>query len=399
MEILNNTPFPVTTLCYQGPVGKNSLTVIIKGTFEIRPGERAAVASEQIPVTYGDEFHDNLPGGSVKFESDIVPFKPRADIVLVGKAHAPNGRPVQGLDIMLWVGQIKKIIRVFGDRHWICPSKMMPERPSKPIPFTTMDLVYERAFGGIDMAGGGWCKENLIGVGFFAKKSKKILDGAPLPNLEDPRNLIKSWKDHPKPAGFGFYGKAWMPRAGYMGTYDEKWREEGSPEPPKDFRFDYFNGAHPDLQLEGYLKGDEEVELLNFVPEGKIRFWLPGISLTCEVAKSLEQIAESTSKSDDDEGEDFEGPDVDYEFEEEDEEWFEDVDMDDEFEDEGLEDFLDADEEMEEAKETPTTTEHIDLNLDTLCLIPDEKRFYLVWRGLYPINDLSANEISTIEIM
>lgn len=387
MEILNDTPFEVEALPSKGPEGKTFLTIIIKGTFDIRPGEPAAVASEQIPVAFGDEFYDEKNGGSVKFESDVAPFKPRADIVLVGRAHVPGGGTAMALDVSLRVGQVRKTIRVFGDRHWVCSSRLLPEHPSKPQPFTSMELVYERAFGGIDNESGGFCQENLVGRGFFGKKSKKTLDGAPLPNLEDPKRLIKSWKDHPKPVGFGFYGRAWMPRADYLGTYDDKWRKERSPEPPEDFRFDYHNAAHPDLQVEGYMKGDEEVGLVNITPEGKIRFQLPGIQVNCTVTKSFELIAGAPPTSAEEEEEDFEGPDMDEEFEEGLDE--EDV--------EGLED-LDMDEEYEEAEEPPTVTEKVALNLDTLCLIPDEKRLYLVWRGLCPINDLTALEVKTVEV-
>ena len=345
MEILNQTPFEIATLPSRGPEGKTVLTVIVKGTFDMRPDEQAEAAPEQIPVAFGDEFHDEKNGGSVKFESDVAPFKPRADIVLVGRAYAPGERPLQILDVSLRVGWMKKIIRVFGDRCWQCPL-LLPIYPSDPRFFTVMDIVYERAFGGMDTEGGGYCRENLSGRGFFAKKPKKTLENALLPNIEDPTNLIKSWKDYPKPVGFGFYGKAWMPRADYLGTYDDKWRKERSPELPEDFRFDYHNGAHPDLQIKGYLKGDEEIELVNLTTDGTISFRLPGIQVNCTVTRSFECLSVNESESSD----------------------------------------------------TSPVSEKMKLNIDTLCLIPDEKRFYLVWRGLCPVYDLNVLEVKRIKI-
>jgi hypothetical protein len=263
------------------------------------------------------------------------------------------------LDVSLRVGQIKKSIRVFGDRRWKFSGPLMSEHPTKPEPFTAMEITYEKAFGGIDKEGGGFCAENLVGRGFFAKKSKKVIDGALLPNIEDPRKLIKSWKDHPKPVGFGFYGRAWKPRAEYLGTYDDKWRKERSPDPPEDFKFDYHNAAHPDLQVRSYLKGDEEVELINLTSDGNIRFKLPGVGATCTVIKtSLEE-------------------------EEIDEEISEELNMGEEF---------------EHTDEASIDTEEVPLYLDTLCLIPDEGRLFLVWRGLCPIKDLTALEVKTIEV-
>lgn len=372
MEILNDTPFEVEAVPLKGPEGKMVLTIVVKGTFDIRPGEPPEVASEQIPVAYGDEFYDEIATGSVKFESDIAPFKPRADIVLIGKAYAPGQRAVRALDVILRVGELKKTIRVIGDRHWICSSRLLPAHPSKSQPFKSMDLVYERAFGGIDEEGGGCCNENQVGCGFFAKKSKKTLDGASLPNLEDPANLIKSWKDHPKPVGFGFRSKVWMPRTAFLGTYDDKWREERCPDLPEDFRLDFYNAAHPDLQVQGYLKGDEEVELVNLTPYGTVRFCLPRIRPSCVVTKSFELIAAaSTTLAEED---------------------VKDMDMG--------EDFQEADEQegFTTADVPPSDREDVALNLDTLCLIPDEKRFYLVWRGLCSIKNPIALEVKTIEV-
>ena len=342
MQLFNNTPFHAETLPFKGPKNKTILTVIVKGTYEFAPGKPLTVASEQISVAFGDEFHNNEDGGSLRFESDMAPFKPRADIALVGRAYAPKGKAVQILDVLLRVGHIKKILRVIGNRRWVYSSSLLPEYPSKPRLFSTMDIVYERAFGGIDRETGIFCKENLIGRGFFAKKSKKILDGAPLPNIEDPGRLIKSWKDHPKPVGFGFCSRTWIPRAACIGTYDEKWRKEHSPDPPEDFRFDYYNAAHPDLQVEGYLRGDEEVELVNLTPDGTVRFQLPGNIMDCIVTKSPRIEDELSSQS--------------------------------------------------------PVTEKVNLNLDTLCLIPDEKRLYLVWRGICPVNDLTAAEVESITV-
>lgn len=352
MEIQNDTPYIIEALPQTGPGEKPVLTIIVKGTFDIRPEESATEASEQIPVVFGDELYDPENGGSVKFESDAAPFKPKADIALVGRAHARGGDPVTVLNVSLRVGTLKKSLRVFGDRHWRCLSRLLPVSATKPEPFTEMELVYERAFGGIDTKGGGFCEQNLVGCGFITKKLKKILNGAPLPNIEDPESLIKSWKDRPPPAGFGFYGRAWSPRNRYLGIYDETWRKERSPRPPLDFSFDYYNASHPDLQVQGYLQGNEDVELVNLTPDGYLRFWLPGIKLNCNVTKTYELLTEPVRN----------------------------------------------DENQNAESKVEEFTEPIDLNLDTLCLIPDEKRFYLVWRGLCPVRDLTGIEVKTIEV-
>ncbi|MGC4095115.1 MAG: DUF2169 domain-containing protein [Polyangiaceae bacterium] len=98
----------------------------------------------------------------------------------------------------------------------------------------------------------------------------------PLPNLEDPRDLIRAWDSRPRPAGCAFYPRNSEPRVRYAGTYDEKWKAERAPALPEDFRFDFYNAADPELQVQGYLQGNEAGALENVTPGGgRIEFMLP----------------------------------------------------------------------------------------------------------------------------
>lgn len=339
MKIGNKTPFEAEAIPFLDADGKAHLTVIVKGTFTIVPEGLAVVDEGQIPILFGDEPADPEKGDSPKFEADTAPFKPRADILLVGKAHAPGREPVRWLDAGLRVGKLQKVVRVFGDRTWISGGgKLSAPAFTEPEPFTEMPLVYGKAFGGIDTESGGFCAENPVGCGFYTRKSPKNIGGAPLPNIEDASRPIRSWTDHPAPAGFGPISKGWAPRVAYLGTYDEAWEREWSPFPPRDFRYDFYNAAPPGLQVEGYLRGDEEILLLNLEKSGKVRFRLPGIAPLVTIEKT--------------------------------ERW-----------------------------SGPSWSEPAPLRLDTLCLLPDEGRLFLVWRGRCPLADLSALEVETVRIV
>jgi hypothetical protein len=355
MEIVNETPFFITPMFWEDIQGQAKLTVIVKATFAIKTGE-PITAQEQLPIFTTDENYGEDPLASVRFESDMVPFKPLADVVLVGRAHAPGGRPITKLDVTMRVGRLQKTIRVFGDRKWWFPSKLtLIPAISHPEPFVTMDLTCERAFGGIDEAAANYCKENLNGKGFIGKKSKKSINGKPLPNLENPNNLIWSWKSHPKPVGFGFFGRGGMPRLQYAGTYDEKYEKERAPALPLDFSYAIFNGAHPDLQVRGYLRGDEAVELKNLSREPVMRFQLPGIHPHIMISKWAvppdEWIEQKTG----------EGGEVTLE-------------------------------------QVPTTEEAIKAVLDTLVIVPDEGIFYEVFRGVCPLTNIDTLEVAQIKI-
>jgi hypothetical protein len=251
---------------------------------------------------------------------------------------------------------VEKTLRVFGDRKWWFPTKLaFVPVISPPQFFLTMDLVYERAFGGIDQAAARYCKENLIGKGFIGKKSKKAIHNKALPNLEDPSYLIRWWRSRPKPVGFGFYGRGWMPRVGYAGTYDDQYRKERAPAPPLDFSYAFYNGAHPDLQVEGYLRGDEEVELTHVSPEPILRFRLPAVQPKITVAKWAVQP----------------------------EAWIEQHT---------------TEEHQVSVEDVPTFEEAVPAVLDTLVLIPDEGVFYQVFRGVCPLTNLEVPEVARISV-
>jgi hypothetical protein len=333
MKLDNPTPFDATALPMMGPSDRTILAVIVKATFAFSM-DKTDLAPEQAPLAYGDTFYDESEGGGICYESDLIPYKPRADVVLSGKAYAPDKQPAEAVEVALKVGPLQKRLKVFGRRLWNHAgvlSRRYVITDAKP--FVIHPIRYNDAFGGMDNTTGEYCDQNLSGKGFYAVKTKAKLIGRPLPRIEDPRHLVAGPNDHPAPAGFGFYHRAWQPRAAFAGTYNNTWRVERSPRPPADFDFRFYNGAHPDLQAKGYLKGDEAVVLTNLTPEGHMQFTLPGIAPHCQV-KRMDQPEAQT----------------------------------------------------------------IAMNLDTLFIEPDARTFCLVWRGAAPLAELSEAEIEQVAL-
>lgn len=351
MTVTNDTPFVDGLAIGMGPDRKPCLSVLLKATFRIPDGADGApapIADEQQPITASDEFFKGDITGSVRLESDVVPFKPRADIVLVGRAYAPGGKPVPALDVALRVGRVQQDARVFGDRRWVFPTRLvMVPVMSEPEPFTEMPLVYERAFGGFDHKGRAWSAQNHIGRGFIGAKTRESVDGKPLPNLEDPRRPIRSWDDQPAPVGFGFYGRSWQPRAALTGHAIQNLDPEFGL--PADYDFGFNNGAHPALQVPGYLVGNEEVELRHLTPDGYRRFRLAGV----QPRLSLDMYTDGL------------GPD-------------EAAEVD--------------------PQDRPVQTHMLTPNLDTLLFLTDEGVFCQVWRGTYSLPALSLDTIAGINL-
>lgn len=250
--------------------GIDTLYVVVKGTFAL--GEELTLSRAPIAPVAADTYWGEPGASSLRYASEIHLSKPGTDVVLVGQAWSPNGRRVSSLDVTLQVAHRTKAVRVFGDRSWRSGGI------SSPAPFDRVPLVYERAFGGVHVTEGGEVlaeERNPVGVGFAGKRKAKELQGQPLPNLEDPRQLLRGLGDSPAPAGFGFVAPSWLPRRAYAGTYDETWQKTRASYLPADFDPRYFCAAHPDLVFDRHLEGGEPVELTNGSAAGPLRFALP----------------------------------------------------------------------------------------------------------------------------
>jgi uncharacterized protein YjbI with pentapeptide repeats len=258
MKVDNQTDLQIAWLVGQVRPPGLAATLIVKGSYRLSP---EVVEPSETPEPPGaDRPYEGTPA-SVRYESDFAPFKPRADILLVGACHVPKGGAVRSCRVGLEVGSLRKTLLVVGDRQWM--RERLETRPSDPVPFTTMPIGYDRAFGGIGF------EANPLGRGF---------DRTLLPNVEDPRRLLESPNDLPEPAGFGPISRSWPQRARLAGSYRDPWRRERWPWPPEDFDWSYYNAAPRDQQIDGYLVGNERIALEHLCPEAeRLETSLPGI--------------------------------------------------------------------------------------------------------------------------
>jgi hypothetical protein len=282
MELLNATKMQAGYTMGMQPDGRELLVVVVKGTFGIPKGaEEPKLAEEQFPLVEADTFTGE-PGLSAPiYESDYNPVKPRCDVLLRGSAYAPYGMPAERVSVSLRVGHMRKQFDVVGNRVW--RSDIFGATATEPEPFTVMPISYDLAFGGVDNLNSDPSKHeayvsNPIGRGFYPKSKTEQIDGKPLPNTEEPGKPIVSPKGSYTPMGFGPIGRAWQPRPKYAGTYDQNWIDEVFPFLPADFDERYYQCAPLDQQID-YLRGDEEVMLLNLTPEGQTAFRLPRLEV------------------------------------------------------------------------------------------------------------------------
>lgn len=293
-----------TVLPGQTPEGEYILAVLVKRTFDIARG-KCVLAAEDRPLLAGDVFWDDPMNSTVRFEADFIPYKPGTDVVLNGSAHVPGGQEATSCVATLRVADRVKSITVIGDRLARYADGGVPVF-TDPVPFTSMELRYERAYGGTDVYSDPKVPypypRNPLGRGFVVRNTVKTVDRLPLPNLEDANTALTpdtvclgefaAWESRPVPSGFGWVPKTWLPRASLAGimpadrAVERELRQAYAKLLPADQRdaylthgirdmdFRFFNGASDGMAFP-YLTGGELVATENLSPAGALSFRLP----------------------------------------------------------------------------------------------------------------------------
>ncbi|MFA6012432.1 MAG: DUF2169 domain-containing protein [Desulfobacteraceae bacterium] len=282
--VKNNTPYTADAVLLPDKDGTIAVAAVIKATFTFSATAILWIAETQLPLCYGDEYWGEPGISSLRYPTDMVYEKTGTDIIVNGHAYVPGFAPVKESFVTIRVGSFKKSIAIRGDRFFTSHLGFVSK--TAPIPFVKMPLRYERAFGGTDTSHPdpskhGVFNKNPVGVGFRSSRSKTSAKGVALPNIEDVKNPVRTWNDRPEPVGFGCIPLFWEPRHSHAGTYDETWKKDRMPLPPRDTDLRYHNSAHPDLILPKPLSGKEKVTLINLHPAiEKLVFTLPDLVFT-----------------------------------------------------------------------------------------------------------------------
>jgi hypothetical protein len=274
-QLRNLTPYAAARSFTRDLQGAEIWLVAIKGTYELHPDGSTSLAARQEPVHEVPQYMGEPGRSSLQYEAELHWRKPGTDVVVLGSAHAPGGKPVTSVDIAVAVGGTRKVLRVWGDRFWRRSSGGV--RLSPAAPFTQLPLVYERAFGGAAAHQREWEPRNPVGTGFATRAEH--LEGLRAPNIEYPEEPITSWQQRPRPAGLGPIAREWSPRRELAGTYDQKWESERAPLLPTDFNERFFFHAPHDQQFQPHLRGGERIELYNLSASLKLSFTLPKVWL------------------------------------------------------------------------------------------------------------------------
>ncbi|HEY3225739.1 MAG TPA: DUF2169 domain-containing protein [Planctomycetota bacterium] len=273
MRIFCEPPWSVAWMVTRVRPPALSATFVVKGAFVLKPGGPAEPAPKaELPS--GDKHQEDDEKKPLTYVSDFAPLKPRTDLLLLAACHAPGGKSAAVLRAGFSVGAFAKTVAVIGKRRW--KPGLLAMGQTEPEPFKSMPVTWDRAYGGKGY------KKNPVGCG-------RVKEAGDLPNIENPDRLLRGPADAIDPAGFAPVHPAWEPRSDLKGTFKAKWLAERWPWFPEDFDFGIYNGAPRDQQIEGALKGDEELTFDNLHPaHAKFTSRLPGLRARCFVGEKVD---------------------------------------------------------------------------------------------------------------
>jgi hypothetical protein len=288
--------------------GQHIFSVIVKRTYRITEDGRVERNDVDHELRLIDQYYDDgdPEWATVQYESEVAPYKVSTDVVVIGKAYAPRGNPTERMTVGVQVGNRKKVLVVTGNRRCSYREGAAPVF-TDPEPFIDIDIRYERAYGGRDEKSlpdvPFLYPRNFLGVGVVLRNVKDAVEGMPLPNIEDPQDLLTPervfieepdrWHLQPLPQGFGWRQRTWYPRCALLGSYPPfidpgtVTAEERMGLLPKDhvalakqsrlrpLEAQFANGASFGMIFPSF-KSDETIVLGGLTPTGFLRFTLPG---------------------------------------------------------------------------------------------------------------------------
>jgi hypothetical protein len=285
MELLNGTPFKAAYSQARQADGRESIVVVVKGSFDFTEGrEEVSLSKVQAEPLVADQFTGQPGESATSMESDFAAWKPNCDVLVLGRAHAPPNKKVTTLQVGLSLGTLRKTLEITGRRKW--EAGFLDFKPSDPEPFDSLPISYDFAYGGTDTDPANPAKRlgyapNPIGTGYYPLSRGKQLPGKPLPTQAPPGQRHDDPEGKFTPISLGPVSRNFPERLAHAGTYDQHWLDEIFPDLPADFNPLYHQAAPADQQIP-YPGGGETVTLLNLTPTGRAIFRLPRFDIEVE---------------------------------------------------------------------------------------------------------------------
>jgi hypothetical protein len=332
MTVKNNTPFKLIPQPSQVSPPAHSLTVIVKGTFDLQHGGTCTLADEQMDFAADETYLDDV-GRSLLWASDFAPFKPHTDFYIHGTFYQPNGQPAARGVASFEFGPLTKTLIFHGPRRASIRGGAWTIGPARPV--VSVPLRWEYSFGGLNYPANPYGR----GIDPVEERDGEVI--VELPLIESPGQPLRFATDRPAPANFTPLPMQFLERLRKRGTYDQRWSTFRAPLPPLDYDASCHNAAPSDQQGGNYPRGDEVLILRHLhrtLPELRTR--LPGVRPRVGVLRTRSDVPKDPAK-------------------------------------------------IGQYNPWDVVADEVIMNLDTVVALPDADKLVLVWRGVQPMRQMA----------
>ena len=234
------------------------LAAFTKVTYDARDSDTLHIAHEQLPV-----FTAQCPEAPTG-ECHYMEEKGVVDILVTGNVRAPNQQPATSVTVTLQWGNEARCIVARGPRAWEQHAGEL--RMSAAEPFVELPMSWEMAYGGKHVVPAGFApysttpmpagesafSANPEGMGYYLEHDHAA--GGPLPQLEDPSDLIEHWNDKPTPVCFSPLPLASSLRMSHI-EIDQEAGLVGARHPDELLFARFFQNAPPQQQVQSLEAG------------------------------------------------------------------------------------------------------------------------------------------------
>ncbi|MCA9297411.1 MAG: DUF2169 domain-containing protein, partial [Phycisphaerales bacterium] len=236
MDVVSACALPVGSVVWITWSGAIVLTVVAKSTFLLRSVE-SRLAEKQDPIFEADRTYYDNPHEALQVATDLVPYKRRADVIVVGHAQAPHGVAVRSFRARLCTLGIDKTIEIQPDRVFTHTGQIR-----EGLPFAKVPLRWQHAAGGPGTP-------NPVGIWRDAPPDPYGQRLAP--RFQPPGLRVTSPSDPIPTLGFGPIAPHWPDRIAKLHHHAQTWDPRRWHERPLPREIDagFFNVAPPDQQV------------------------------------------------------------------------------------------------------------------------------------------------------
>ena len=281
--IVNQSLYPVQAVERAFWHGNRYHCISAKVTLGFDERGQLSEVLRQPRLELNEVWRDRPMRSSLLHPGDLIPFKPTTDVLVVGTARAPDGKPTRSWNASLRIPGREKRLRLFGPRVWR-HSVMSGWTLSAAAPTTSVALLLENAYGGvIDPAKehfeeGEFYPDNPFGCGFVGQTRPDTSREHRAAQVEAWDGALIHFGKDVSVGGLGPVPGFFPVRARHMGTRDAAWEKDHKPNIPLDMDMHYWNCAPEDQQAERYLSEGDRIEVTGLTPRGHLSLAVPGFS-------------------------------------------------------------------------------------------------------------------------